>query len=147
MTTIATDGKSMAGDGLVTCGNLVCGWNLQKVYRLKDGRLVGICGSGYDFGVFLKWMEDGGKAPKLSEHFEALVLSPDGSCATFNEDCRTFPEELPSACGSGKQIAIGAMDAGLSPEESVMLACARNTDSGGVILTLELAATELKAVA
>lgn len=146
MTTIATDGHTMAGDGLVVSGSTVFGVNLQKVHRLKDGRLVGLCGSGYAQRPFMTWLEDGGDKPKLAEGFEAIVLLPDGTCRSYDENCDWLPEEVPSACGSGRQIAIGAMEAGKTPLEAVEIAARRNTETGGTITVLHLSAN-VKAVA
>lgn len=138
MTTIATDGKSMAGDGLVTSGDAIFGYNLVKVRRAPDGRIAGASGTGYDADAFHAWLANGGDPPKLNEHFEALVLYPDGTCRSYDSDCRSIPEELPSATGSGRLAAIGAMEFGAGPERAVEIACARDAMSGGKITVLHL---------
>lgn len=138
MTTIATDGRSMAADGLCTGGGIVHGFNAQKVHRIKDGRLIGVSGSAFDIGAFVSWLEDGGDKPKLSENFEAIALAPDGSCVCWNEHCQTVPQELPAITGSGGEIALGAMLSGKSPAEAVAIAAKRDTRSGGTITVLHL---------
>ena len=138
MTTIATDGKTMAGDGLVTSGSTIFGHDLQKVKRLPDGRIVGCAGSGYNGVAFMDWLESGGDKPKLGEDFEAIVLHPDGSCFTYDESCVAMSESLPTATGSGRQLALAAMDLGKTPAEAVEYAATRDMATGGVIRSTEL---------
>lgn len=136
MTTIATDGETMAGDGLVTSGSTIFGSSMTKVHQLKDGRLVGISGCAYFATPFMDWLQDGGDVPELDDNFEALVLHPDGSCLSYDNKGRSLPEELPTATGSGREIALGAMAVGASPEEAVKVACDRDTQTGGKITVL-----------
>lgn len=138
MTTIATDGKSMAGDGLVTSNGTVFGHSFIKIVRLPDGRIAGAAGSAFYLAPFFAWLENGGDAPELGEHFDGIVLSPDGSCRTYDEKCRSIPEETPSAVGSGRELAIGAMMAGASPLKAVGIAAERNTSTGGTITALAI---------
>ena len=138
MTTIATDGKSMAGDGLVTSNGTIFGRSFVKVVRLKDGRIAGAAGSAFYLAPFFAWLESGGDAPELGEHFDGIVLSPDGSCRTYDEKCRSIPEETPSAVGSGREIAIGAMMASASPMKAVTIAAERDSGTGGTIVSLTI---------
>ena len=136
MTTIATDGNTMAADGLTVSGNIVFGHNAVKIHKLKDGRIAGMCGRANFATPFLAWLENGGDLPKMDEDFEALVLYPDGTCKSFDHEGRELLEELPTASGSGREIALGAMDVGATPEEAVKAACERDTNSGGKITVL-----------
>jgi ATP-dependent protease HslVU (ClpYQ) peptidase subunit len=139
MTTIATDGKSMAGDGLVTGTEAICSKSFRKVRRLPDGRLVGVAGSAFQIEPFFAWLESGGEPPKLADdNFEALVLRPDGTCLCYDSECRSITEDLPTAIGSGRNFAIGALDAGLTAESAVQIACARDCRSGGLITVIHL---------
>jgi ATP-dependent protease HslVU (ClpYQ) peptidase subunit len=133
MTTIATDGKSMAGDGLVTGDNMVFSTSVPKVRRLKSGGLVGVCGSAFNFDPFVEWLDKGGDPPTLTDGFEALVLLPSGKVLSYNEQCRAIHEDLPTACGSGRQLAIGAMEAGAKPKRAVEIAAKRDLGTGGKI--------------
>lgn len=147
MTTIACNGMSMAGDGFVTNGDVVFSRSFAKVRRLSDGRIAGVSGSAFHVAPFLEWLEDGGEKPKIDvENFEALVLHVDGTCLCYDADCRSIPEELPTASGSGKAFALGAMDAGATPEEAVEIACDRDCSSGGTVIVLHLE-SKLKEVA
>lgn len=138
MTTIATDGKSMAGDGLVTSEGTVFGSKCVKVEQLPDGRIAGACGSAYFFGPFIAWLTNGGDFPELDDSFEGLVLSPDGTCRSYDDKGRSIEEELPVASGSGRQLAIGAMLAGASPAKAVEIAATRDLGTGGTIIEITL---------
>jgi ATP-dependent protease HslVU (ClpYQ) peptidase subunit len=136
MTTIACDGNSMAGDGMVCCGGTVHGRNFVKVRQIGDGRIVGFTGSAYDIEPFCAWLSDGGDRPTLSEEFEALVLDPKGECRAYSDKCESIIEELPTACGSGKEFALAAMDAGAEPSEAVEIAAQRSLGTGGTITVI-----------
>ena len=123
----------MAGDGLCTGNGLVHGFDTQKVFKLGDGRIVGMCGTAYGIPAFVKWLAEGGDKPKLFEGFEALVLHPDGACETYNEECQSCPQQTPAITGSGGPIALGAMLAGASPERAVEIAAMRDQGTGGII--------------
>jgi ATP-dependent protease HslVU (ClpYQ) peptidase subunit len=147
MTTIATDGKTMAADGLITENDRVCLLDHVKVRRLKDGRLVGFCGNAYNWDSFAGWLEDGGDVPKVEEGFGCLILSTDGSVSSYDQHGRQFPEMPPVAIGSGGALAQGAMDAGKSAAEAVSIACYRDIFSGGVVTVLEIEQPALALVA
>jgi ATP-dependent protease HslVU (ClpYQ) peptidase subunit len=140
MTTIACDGKSMAGDGLVTSGGTVFGEAFVKVARLKDGRLAGASGSAFFIQPFWDWLESGGEFPQLGddEGFDGIVLHTNGSCQSYDNKGRCIPEEVPTAVGSGRELAIGAMCAGATAEEAVAISCKRDTCTGGKITTISL---------
>ncbi len=133
MTTIATDGLTMAGDGLITGNGLVHGSAARKVIKLPDGRLVGVCGTYYGILAFANWMTSGGDKPDLPESFEALVLAHDG-CTSWNDKCQSCPQEVPAVTGSGGALALGAMLAGCSPAEAVSIASQRDIGTGGTII-------------
>lgn len=136
MTTIATDGETMAGDGLTVSNGTIFGRNAQKVHQLSDGRIVGIAGCANYVDPFLEWLSEGGDKPDIGDDFEALVLNRDGTVVSYDHKCRPLAEELPTASGSGREIALGAMVVGASPEEAVKAACDRDTSTGGKITVL-----------
>jgi ATP-dependent protease HslVU (ClpYQ) peptidase subunit len=136
MTTIACDGESMAGDGLVCSGSTIFGSNAQKIVSLKDGRIVGCAGNARYQRAFVAWLNEGGEPPELDDEFEALVLMPDGSVVSYDHKGRPLPEELPTATGSGREFALAAMDLGASPKEAVEAAAKRDMMTGGTIMSL-----------
>lgn len=140
MTTIACDGKTMAGDGLITENDAVCMTDYPKVRRLSDGRIVGFCGNSYNWDTFAEWLEGGceGDAPKVEDGFGCLVLQTDGAIVSYDKLGRSFPEVAPCANGSGARFALAAMDHGKNAAEAVAYACSRDIYSGGVVTALDL---------
>ncbi len=137
MTTIACDGRSMAGDGREIECNTITGNAVSKVRRLDDGRIVGIAGNVTDGNAFVRWLSEGGQKPKLP-NFKALVLSPDGSLTWYDAKLEGLNSEAPAAIGSGMDHALTAMDAGCSPERAVELAALRDPGTGGKITVIHL---------
>lgn len=132
MTTIATDGKSMAGDGMSCSMDMVVATGRKKVRRLDDGRIVGCSGNVASIVRFLDWL-DGGEKPNIEEGFGALILNSDGSVNQFCEQLVPMTVDLPIAIGSGVHFAVGAMLAGASPRRAVEIASSRDPHSGGDI--------------
>lgn len=127
----------MAGDGQGDVDDRIVTSNMVKVRRLSDGSLFGCAGHGRDNDTLAEWLEHGGKKPKLNE-LGALRLRTDGKVEYINQACEPVVIDLPCAVGSGGAFAIGAMEAGFSPEEAVEVACKRDTYSGGKITVLSL---------
>ena len=123
----------MAGDGVVTGNGLIHAFHFNKVFKLTDGRIVGITGTTYDMMPFVEWLENGGELPILSDDFEALVLIAPQECLTYNSKCLLAYQEVPAVAGSGGAIALGAMLAGASPFEAATIAAKRDTNCGGTI--------------
>ena len=128
----------MAGDGLVTSNGTVFSTDFQKVTKLKDGRIVGVAGTAFNVRPFVDWLENGGDLPELEENFDAIVLYPDGSSFSYNEKGRCIPEPAPTAVGSGRELAIGAMLAGASALKAVTLAAQRDIATGGEIVEVRI---------
>ena len=137
MTTIATDGKSMAGDSLTTAGTHAVR-HAPKVHRLKDGRIVGACGLTAECLKIVRWLDDGGDKPDISDETEALVLGLDGTVCHIDHKFEMLEYDVPAGIGSGSDLAIGAILAGASPEAAVGIACVRDRHSGGDITVLHL---------
>lgn len=132
MTTIATDGRSMAADSLVTSGGERVGFTV-KVQKTRDGTVFGSCGPSVDCSLFADWMHGDIEKPELSDDFSALVLEPDGQLRYFCKKLHPVEFVVPQAIGSGADFAIGAMLAGMTPEEAVAIAMERDTCSGGMV--------------
>jgi ATP-dependent protease HslVU (ClpYQ) peptidase subunit len=136
MTTIATDGRFMAGDGLVSdhCDTIVAS-DAQKVFRLKDGRVVGGAGNRADVTAWVDWLDAGkeGDCPISGDRFSGLILNVDGSVLWVDHKGREQDTPTPCAVGTGQDYAYGAMEAGASALEAVEIACRRDLYSGGSI--------------
>lgn len=140
MTTIATDGNSMAGDGLaVDHLETVVALNRPKVMRLDDGRIIGGAGNSFDLESWRGWLNGGkqGDCPIQSEQFAGLILNPCGGVDWVDHKGRELRTPTPCAVGSGQDLAIGAMEAGATPAEAVVIACRRDIHSGGEITELK----------
>jgi ATP-dependent protease HslVU (ClpYQ) peptidase subunit len=148
VTTIACDGKSMAGDGQRDhCGTIIA-TDAAKVRKLSDGRILGTSGD-VSFGIeFEEWLLTGGEKPKLQgdSAFSAIILHPDGTAEFSGHECVLIPLSLPFAIGSGMDFAIGAMECGRTALEAVQIASKRDAHTGGQITVL-FPEQPLKAVA
>lgn len=136
MTTIATDGKTMAGDSRV--GADCRHGTIAKVFRAADGAVLGACGEAFDYDGFLRWYEAGMEGDlEVGDEFEALILKHDGSVICVNEKGHSFGHSVPAAIGSGCRFAYGAMDAGATAEEAVEIAIGRDGFSGAPVTVLK----------
>lgn len=135
MTTIATDGQSMAGDGQSQSRGTVVNHTRAKIRRLQNGSIVGGCGDMHDTTAWADWLDGGkvGDCPIQTEEFGGLILKIDGSVLMVDHKGRECSVEAPCAVGSGMDLAIGAMMAGATPGEAVNIACKRDPHSGGRI--------------
>lgn len=138
MTTIATDGKTMAADGCGCANDLIRSINEQKLHRLSDGRIVGCSGTFMAAKTYIAWLEKGGELPKIEAGFHALVLSPDGTVQVHGNDEMPDDADVPAVLGSGGALALGAMLAGASPKRAVEIAAMRDPFTGGTITELSL---------
>jgi 20S proteasome alpha/beta subunit len=137
MTTIATDGKTMASDGQAEACGTITASRRAKVVKLGDGSLYGSSGRKTDSDALARWLIEGGKKPKV-EKLSALRLMPDGVLLYYSETLEPCEVDTPCAVGSGMDFAIGAMEFGASPVEAVKIACKRDPGSGGEITVLAL---------
>ena len=141
MTTIACDGKSMAGDGQREFRGSISTRRAKKVRRLPDGSLLGTCGDVAIGIALVEWLTNGGDKPAPMEPelgFNALLLKPTGEVMLYDKHFVPAEVELPIAIGSGMDFAVGAMLAGKSAAEAVEIAAIRDTGTGGEITVLAI---------
>ena len=133
MTTICTDGETIAADMLITGNGLKHG-TFSKLARMKDGSVAGIAGGPFDLAPFVEWYEGDRKEPWCGpDGTEILVLSPGGIIHCFNHIGRSFVCTPPQAIGSGAAVAYGALEMGASPKQAVEAASKRDLRTGGGI--------------
>jgi ATP-dependent protease HslVU (ClpYQ) peptidase subunit len=143
----------MASDGRVTEEDTVFSDSLQKIFRLKDGSLLGTSGDADDRTL----VELFNKQKKFPSHrqfanlgleFEAIHVSQNGEIsivASAKEKDKdywtvslfTFPDTF-VAIGSGRAYAIGAMARGATAEQAVKVAIKYTTTCGGKIQKVKL---------
>jgi len=145
MSTVATDGLTMASDSRITDdGGAMDQLNYPKIKKFKDS-IGGFAGDLESGVLFFSWMERGepddpAQKPTLEDDdFIALVLRKSG---VYWYGSKLIPGGIPSgtpaAIGSGGDVAMGAMLAGKDPANAVRLACRVDSNSGGKIRTLKL---------
>jgi ATP-dependent protease HslVU (ClpYQ) peptidase subunit len=134
MTTIATDGKSMAGDGARFRNDTAVAFNAAKVTRLRDGSILGCSGATVDCEALRAWLDEGGEGDRpKAESLTALWLRTPADVRHFSERGPHIEVELPAAVGTGSDLALGAMLAGVSPHQAVEIAKSRDVYTGGKI--------------
>lgn len=141
MTTIATDGITIAADGLANSDGEITTRDRVKV-RVAHGRVYALCGASAAFDPAIKWHVDGAdpeKAPKAGEWW-LVVIEHNGKGCWYTNDV-PYPTQLvyPAALGSGERFALGAMHAGKSPREAVEIAAKLDTQTGGTITEINIA--------
>lgn len=128
MTIIVYRDGEMWADDLLFNGRLILGREL-KITRSKDGALAGAAGDGSACSQFLKWAKGSrrGKPPEgLFEEkndLSAIVVTRDGIIRDYGgvEPCLVGADFY--AIGAASDIAIGAMYAGASAKEAILIAC------------------------
>lgn len=128
----------MAGDGLVSSDGLIFATKYPKVRKVGSS-IVGVSGCMRSSEAFFDWLAASQETLGLAfpegidEGFEALILDENGACRSVDHKGLIMAEELPTASGSGRALAIGAMLAGASPLQAVELASQRDCYTGGRI--------------
>lgn len=138
MTTIATDGKTIAADGQSTAGDMVTSLESVKLARLPDGSIIGGCGDLSPMRRAINCLHAPDAHPDdFTGEFTLLRLYPDGKIVSYEGCLFAFELPAPVAIGSGREFAMGAMLAGKKPSEAVEIAKQRDIYSGGNVLVME----------
>lgn len=135
MTTIAWDGKTLAGDTRSTAGGFA--YQTTKVFKLPDGRLYGACGAAEEGEAVLQWLVLGGDKPQVKDF--CAILIEDGKCFRLEDKLIKFQVDSPfHAIGSGRDYAMAAMHYGKNAREAVELACVYDVYTGIPITSVSL---------
>jgi hypothetical protein len=148
MTTIAYKDGILACDSAWSDESRIIGL-INKIRRFDTGVLYGAAGHSDDRAVLnlLYKVTDPNDLPsydtlwELQNSIHALIIFPDGRAfmvSTGEEDVGVCPVDTPIAVGSGKWLAMGAMDAGATAIEAVEIACKRDCHSKGPVHSLAL---------
>lgn len=146
MTCIATDGKTMAADGLECMGHVVSQTKTPKLFHAKDGSVVGCAGHSAAIALVKEWFKKGenlNKIPAMPEKnadetpFVALILRPSGQIQWMDWHFAPIDQEAPQAEGSGFDFALAALRLGKSPREAVEFAAENIISVGGEIMEMK----------
>lgn len=145
MTTIATDGRTIAADGLRVMGSSIVARNEKKI-RIRDGRIFAFTGTYAAFEPAVTWYLDGAapdKRPATSadDGWSLVVIERDGGMAKWSSSA-PFAEPMPYpwAFGIDSDFAFAAMMCGKTPVEAIALAAEHNVYTGGEIQVVDIAA-------
>lgn len=142
MTTIATDGNTLAADRRVVSGRQIEPWAQDKIL-LSGGRIYAYSGSTALFLPWVRWYEgdrDPRKVPVMKDG-ETLALWAIEDGVLWEVHSHTpYPLQLgyPSAMGSGQEYAYGALAVGASPEEAVRAASRYDPSTGAEVQVVTL---------
>lgn len=151
MTTIAYKDGILAADSLCTNDHGVREGTNSKIFTLRDKSIIGIAGDPCLGLLFIKRLESGPKMvnepwppfPLGKRDGSAIHVFPDGRVIQYfniaEPDAFAASVEAPFfACGSGQDLAKGAMAYGADAIEAVKVAIRLDSNSGGPVQALFL---------
>lgn len=144
MTTIAFDGKSIAADGLIICGNEISSFNEKKIWTDALGyKAIAISGNWQKVDMFIRFVK-GHNVSKidLKGNYIVMMITNDNKIITIDMDVGydfKFNVGMSQyAIGSGGEYALGAMIAGASAKKAVECAESVDITTGGEIVSHQL---------
>lgn len=140
MTTVTYKAGIMAGDTRGVTGELVEPGNFRKVFKFKDGTLMGFSGEIHELQRIVKEIK---KNPTVnvntkSGKINALRVSPDGKVSELDDGGWIESDAKYFAIGSGRVPALIAMRCGKSAREAVKIAHEFDRNTGDKIQTVRL---------
>jgi 20S proteasome alpha/beta subunit len=154
MTCIAYKNGVIASDSRVTADSSIFTDKLEKIFRLKDGSLIGSAGDADDRTLrdLLNRLKGKDPTPKqiaaLELLVDAIIVRPDGTITCISCDKEESKDRWKVsifkmndsfiAVGSGSQLAAGAMAHGASAAQAVKIAIKYDNTCGGKVQTLKL---------
>lgn len=137
MTTIAYRSGILAGDTRVTVDDKVITDKQRKVWKLRDGFLLGAAGSIEAVERLKRTIRSGAEPPAL-DNIDALLISPKGEVFLFEGNTWVKQRDPYHAVGSGYSVALAAMDVGADAITAVKIGIKRDVSSGGRCLHVKL---------
>ena len=142
MTVIATDGKTIAADGLMTFG-YERGANQSEKLSTSHGVVFATAGVAIHRTI-VNWYAAGADPNNLpridgAEKWYLLVIDSEGM--RFFSSLIPYPTRTksPFTMGQGGEYAMGALQHGATPEEAVAIAIKMCTGCGGEIQVIDIA--------
>lgn len=157
MTVVAFRSGVMASDGRMTDETSIFSNKVTKVYRLKDGSLLGLAGDAAYQDILELFNKKGLTIRKLANlqiDFSGIWAKQDGTVWTVevsapkdkDQDRWTAllfeVKESFLAIGSGAPYALGAMERGASAEQAVKVAIKYDSACGGDVQKFRLNDTD-----
>lgn len=138
LTTIAYRDGVMAADTQATDYNAIS--RVQKLWRLPDGGVVGVCGETRRCYAGVKWLLDGEKGdPPSIEGAYLIIVRADGTIWVAEGEFPAYPVMGDAiAHGCGRDAAVMAMRLGKSAVEAVFEACGQDAMSSPPVQSLEV---------
>lgn len=143
MTTIATDGVTIAADGLSSIGGEVNGLSEQKIV-IEGGLIYALSGTIALRAALIAWHQGGAKpadVPGMQDADWTLLVIGRNGLAYFTAKC-AYPckANAPFAIGSGADYASALMHAGFSPKNAIRLIIDKRLDvyTGGDIQVIDI---------
>lgn len=141
MTTVATDGVTIAADGRTTAGNEIVNDSTRKIHRLPDGSVVAEAGTCTASITAIEELSDAmleGRPPKFAKgEYTLLRLRADGKAVIYWGELTPVEVPTPYAIGSGGEFARGAMAYGASAAVAVRIATKLDSKSGGRVRSMK----------
>lgn len=141
MTAIATDGKTIAADSMMTFGRERCINPIEKI--AVEGQMIFATAGVPIKDALIDWFTSGSRphcAPRSTEElWYMLVIDPKQMLFLSSQVPYPVPVEAPFAFGAGGEYAMGAMLNGASPKEAVEIAIKASTACGGPVQVIDIA--------
>lgn len=149
MTTIAFDGRCLATDSRASRNGVVLDDQAEKLWMMGEG-VVAAVGHGNLARAWAHWVHDNwaewASGARASVGVPPQNLSPEAlaDCALIVwtagqlwEVCGAVPiptaYRAPATWGTGAELALGALEAGVNAMQAVEIACRRDRNSGGPV--------------
>lgn len=143
MSTIASDGKTIAADGKAVTGHEVTCLKREKM-RSGPGCIYALTGDSAFFVPMIDWYEAGANPKELpcgtGVDWAFLVVRMRGVERYTSGHAYPVVWGFPVAEGSGAQLAMGAILAGCTPKRAVEIAALRDIYTGGEIAVMTIPA-------
>ena len=146
MTTIALK------DGVLACDKQGTNYGTISTCAAKmvhsDSSVYCFCGTLTTGLKFINWLldEQRGKAPSIRKTCVVEMDKKTGAAYVWEDNIPIKIEDSVFATGSGGDVALGAMEAGATPEEAIKIATKWDTHTGkGVQVVVSKAAAKRRA--
>lgn len=138
MTTIVYRAGVLAADSLCRVGDWNAPYAVEKLFRMKDGSVCGVCGNYTEALAFIAWLNDGKKKDVRPPLAGSTVVQATAVGVIVHESEGCYPVKGDfGAWGSGLPVALGALHMGATAEEAVNVAALVDEGTGGAIVSMK----------